>query len=134
MFLKKLTDEEKRAFMVLASNIVLTDDQIDLFEQKVIDGFLEEMGLSTKDFDKDASNKGAVEIFRNSTNATKRAVLIELLSVCFSNDDFDEGQVKHIEEIRAGLGVSQDFVEKASVWVREILELTKAGHLLVEEL
>ena len=134
MFLKKLTDEEKRAFMVLASNIVLTDDQIDLFEQKVIDGFLEEMGLSTKDFDKDASNEVAVGVFRNSSDPTKRAILVELLSVCFSNDDFDEGQAKQLEEIRVGIEVPTEFVEKAKSWVREILDLTKAGHLLVEEL
>jgi hypothetical protein len=131
MFLSKLNDNEKKAFMSLARKLVLTDNQIDEFEQNVIDGFMTEMVLSKSHTDFPAWDNALLTL-ANSANSIKRAVIVELLSVCYANNDFDVEQVKLLDEIRVALGIPTNFTAKAKAWVQKILDVTSQGFNLVE--
>lgn len=130
MFLKKLSDKEAIAFLSLAENIVLTDGEIDQFEDSIMEGFKFEMNVTTEP--EKLPWAEAVGIFETASNTIKRSVVVELLSACFANNDFDKKQVGLVSEVQASFGIPKEFIEEASSWVRDIMELTEKGFNLVE--
>lgn len=130
MFLKKLSDKEAVAFLSLAEKLVLTDEEIDQFEASIMEGFKSEMNVTSEP--EKLPWAEAIEVFNTSSNTIKRAVVVELLSACFVNNDFDQKQVELVSEVQASFGIPKEFIDEASAWVRNIMELTEKGFNLVE--
>jgi len=132
MFLKKLSDKEAIAFLSIAERLVLTDGVIDQFEASIIEGFKLEMNVTNKP--EKLLWAEAIKILEKASNTIKRSVVVELLSACFVNDDFDQKQVELVSEVQASFGIPNEFIDEASAWVRNIMQLTEKGFNLIEGL
>lgn len=130
MFLSRLSEKEKKAFIVLARSISKADGIVEKEEEQLLQVFLKEMDLEEEK--PDFSINDCYLIFNKSSNIVKRAIYVELLSLVISDKVYDQQEKEILNEIKNKLGLSESFVDEAFGWLNDYLKLVTKGFQLVE--
>ena len=134
MFLNLLNNNEKIAFMELAYYAATANGIIDFFEKEMLDSYRKELGVEYigEDFMTKVREIDSCLIqFKDSTAISKKAVYVELLSVCLSDEDFDISEQDFMNRIKRELSLDYSFTEKAFQWTERMMELGKEGTSLI---
>jgi uncharacterized membrane protein YebE (DUF533 family) len=128
MFLKDLTDAEKKAFVCLANKIVVADGVVSAGEKAFMDNLDVELGLpaGTAALPEAESFKVAAAAAPNK----KRAFYVELFSLVAA-DGVDAKEKVCMKEIQTKLGLADAFVTEAEDWLAGYLESMRKGFALV---
>jgi uncharacterized tellurite resistance protein B-like protein len=123
MFLTDLTEEQKNAFHNIAMDLIYSDEILDTNEAKLMTKLDSEMGLSKKETSKNKDQEKLLSAFE--TKKSKAIVILELLMLAYSDDDFNIDESNYIQNIANSLGVSSiDFTEM-KWWARKKTDLDK---------
>ena len=130
MFLSKLSEQEKQAFMVLAKWVSEADGIVKEEETLLLNAFLKEMDLI--EIDSTLTVEDCYLIFSKSSNVIKRAAYIELLSLVIADKKYDKKEEEILSKINNNFGLPEDFIAEAFNWLKAYTELTAKGFQLVD--
>ena len=135
MFLNKLDENEKKAFLALALKIQNIDGQITSGEIRVIKEFCQEMNISS-DLKEKYSLEDIVNVFSKSSVYVKKAVIFEALGLAYADGKLDDKENEIISTIAKSIGLTEDVVEKLDeyilryiVFVEEISEVMESNYI-----
>jgi tellurite resistance protein len=131
MFISVLSESEKQAFLCLAHKVIASDGVIANSETAVFNGLASELRLTN--LESSLSERESYDVFSSSSEAIKRAVYIELLSLAIADGVFDASEKEYMKAILSKLGLPDSFAEKAGKWLSEYFSILKVGINLVEE-
>ena len=121
MFLSSLSLSQKKIFLGLAKEILVADDnQIDHAEEAYLRGLCSEMYLSYTD-EKKVSKTELVKFFPEVD--ARRVILLELLALGFSNQDFHQSQDIFTDEIAKHLNIPIPELRAMEPLVQEHMKL-----------
>lgn len=135
MFLNKLDENEKKAFLALALKIQNIDGKITSGEIRVIKEFCQEMNISS-DLKEKYSLEDIVNVFSKSSVYVKKAVIFEALGLAYADGKLDDKENEIISTIAKSIGLTEDVVEKLDeyilryiVFVEEISEVMESNYI-----
>lgn len=131
MFLRDLTDDQKKAFLVLADKVVHADGNLAEEEKVLIAALTAEMGLaSSVPADMDFASAAAAFSDRKS----KVAVMLELIGIGHADGDFDKDETEIVKEIMRTFRITPVEFEIMSNWVlRQLALVREADELMTAE-
>ncbi|MEN3164105.1 TerB family tellurite resistance protein [Tistrella mobilis] len=131
MFLRDLTDEQKRAFLVLADKVVLADGHLAPEETMLLDTFRAEMDVADVPVPQ-MDLAEAAKIF--DTRKARVSVLFELIALGHADGDFDKDESAVVTEIKRAFGLSLAEFEAMVNWVlRQMALVREASELMAQE-
>jgi uncharacterized membrane protein YebE (DUF533 family) len=130
MFIGWLSDSEKDAFVCLANKIALADGIVTEEETAFLDNMVKEMGGGENGVKLPESE--AFKIAAALDNKGKRSFYVELLSLVMADNSVAPQEKNCMKEIQGKLGLPDNFVNEAEVWLTEYLALVARGYGLIE--
>lgn len=130
MFLKVLTMNEKKAFICIANELMLSNGYIDEQQSQVHRQLLDEMEIQENN--NLPSEEKSFELLRSSKNITKRSIYIELVSLSLADNVLDISEKEYLRKIEKNLGLPDTFTRKAILWYKQYMSTIKEGLELVE--
>ena len=119
MFLSELTEQQKISFSNIALDLIYSDEILDINEAQLMAKLEREMGLANKNIPK---NK---DLQAFDTRKSKAIVILELLMIAYSDEDFNVDESNYIKKIADFLEInSMDFTEM-KWWAKKKSELDK---------
>jgi len=123
MFLSDLTEPQQTAFYDIALGLIYSDDILDINEAQLMAKFKSEMGLSNRKISKNRNIADLLKAF--DTKQSKAILIIELLILANSDDDFNIDENNYIQKIVDTLEINSfDFTEM-KWWVEKKAALDK---------
>lgn len=116
MFLSRLSYKQRKIFLGLAKEILVVDDgEIDKFEEEYLRGLCAEMSLSFSD-ETVIKKEELKEYFFKEQD--KRILLLELIALGYSNENYHDLQNKYTDDICTLLELSTEELDS----VEELLK------------
>jgi tellurite resistance protein len=129
MFLNSLNNEQKEAFLDLALFVAHADGEFSDDEKLIVEQYQLEMETS---YDPNIKGKKVEDIINCFENKRDRnIVLIELMALVHSDDEFCENEQKLIDYIAKTFSISSEQCEKFENWSKSILSVINEGGALV---
>jgi len=121
MFLAELKQEEKTAFLELASLIAKVDHNQSIYEDSILNKYKKEMeiyhykiqGLAMEDI---------LKVFKSERS--KNIVLAEILTLIFSDGVFHDSEKESVQLIKKHFGFNSDEFASYKDWIDKIRELS----------
>ena len=114
MFLSKLNDAEKDAFLGLAREFIRSDERVSGAEVALLQEMCTEMGLDPK---KELANRTRGELFAVfESYASKAACLLELLAMADADSEFGDAERGFIREAAGAFEIPEDDVQAMCAW------------------
>lgn len=130
MFLNRLSNEEKKAFIGLSVYAAMCNGDFHDKEKDMIEEYCKEMGIAFFDAENITSLSEIINLYSKSETATKRIVLMELLGLMYTDGNFDDKEKEFVKKIAQGIGLNQhdiDVQQKVlQKYMAVIEEMTKA--------
>ena len=123
MFLSELTEPQKTAFHNIAMGLIYSDDILDINEANLMANLIREMGLSSKIISKKQNPEEVLEVF--DTKKSKTIVILELLILGNSDDDFNIDENNYIQKIADSLGINSLEFSDMKWWAKKKADLDK---------
>jgi uncharacterized tellurite resistance protein B-like protein len=126
--LSLLSPEEKEDFLELALFVAQSDESLKPEEQHMIRDFREKLDL--KDYK--IANKSFEQILSSleeSSFVSKTSMLLELLSVCISDDKYSRAEQEIIDKLRRRWGVTDEQFVSIVHWLKDKHRILKAEGL-----
>ena len=125
MFLGRLSEKEKNAFLSLSvhasnSNGVFAED-----EKMMIREYCKEMEIPFFDVEKTIPLDKVVELFKESELSIKKIVLLEILGLLYSDGVVDDSEKKFVNEYAKKIGLTKEDVEKQTAAIKEYIHVLK---------
>lgn len=124
MFLHELSPEQRRAFLVLARQVIDADRRLAIQEVERLDRLYVEAGMETEHADAPNAVGDLNHLF--STDRSRVVVLLDLLLVAYADGRLHPRETEAIRDLAARLQVDAGTWEGALDWARRY-------HVLVEE-
>jgi len=123
MFLARLNDEQKKAFLAIAMKIVGADYRLDPEESKMIEQMRYEMGL----FQETDIPRGSIEELAKpfDTHKSQAIVLMEGIALCYSDKEFSGEEQKIMRALAIIFGISEKEATGIEDWVLDFKKLMK---------
>lgn len=106
MFLSALNKNEAIAFVNLISEFAVADHDLCLEEKALIEEACEEMGLADDGLES-MEFEEAIEVFKNSSDRTKRIVYFELTRCGLVDDDYDMEEIEFLNTLSEELKIER---------------------------
>jgi hypothetical protein len=122
MFLNKLSLNQRRVFLGLANRILIIDNSVDGAEISYLHKICAEMSIDLHDgqeFPLETLN----EVFPKDEE--KRLVIIELMALAQSNEEFHEYEKEFIEKVINAFGIDNSIIEEIETLVKEYFAIHK---------
>jgi hypothetical protein len=130
MFLNMLSDDEKRAFALLAEKMIEADGIVVGSEAAALAALEGEMGVSRDD----AARRPVEElasVFQN--RRSKTVVLLELMGLGFSDTHFSVNEQSIVSQAATAMGFSPAELEELEAWVRKYVAVVREAMALIRE-
>lgn len=125
MFLTKLNDAEKEAFLGLARAFIRSDERVSGAEVELLQQMCAEMGLDpTKELE-DRSRAELLAVFESYP--AKAACLLELLAMADADSEFGDEERAFVREASSALGIPEDVVQEMCAWQDRRSDLVQAA-------
>ena len=134
MFLKALSNEEKKSFLDLALRIAKSDEDFSVEERGMIEEYKYEMNL---DYDPESTYLekeplDLIEDFSDSEPATIKKIFIELIGLIMADEKFVESEKAIIKEFMERYNLTDDYLKNVQDWVKKLNVLYQEGVQLIE--
>lgn len=120
MFLAELNQEEKKAFLELASLIANIDHNQTIYEDTILKKYKQEMEMDHYII-KGLTMEDILKVFKNERS--KNIVLTEILTLIFSDGVFHDLERESVRFIKQYFGFNSNEYESFKDWVDKIREL-----------
>ena len=131
MFLNRLNEDEKKAFLNLAHYIARVDEDFSEVEQNYIDSYCQEMQIDNIEFNEDEfSLVDTLEVF--TTKDAQRIVLLEIAGLIYSDDILHSSEERIINIIAKKFDFDSVKLLLYKEWAKTILSVTNQGELLLK--
>ena len=128
MFLHDLSPEQRRAFLVLARQVIDADRRLAIQEVERLDRLYVEAGVPAETADAPGT-VGDLNLLFPSERA-RTVVVLDLLLVAYADGKLDPRETAAIREVAARLGIDAATWEDATDWARRYQALLdEADHL-----
>jgi uncharacterized tellurite resistance protein B-like protein len=122
MFLNNLSLEQRKVFLGLANRILIIDNSVDGAEISYLHRICAEMSLDLHDGE-EYPIETLNEVFQK--NEEKRLVIIELMALAQSNEEFHEYEKEFIEKVINAFGIDDSIIEEMEMLVNEYFAIHK---------
>ncbi len=125
MFLKRLDQIEKEAFVSLAVNAAKANGIVADEEYRMIEEYCEEMGIAFFDANNVKPMEDIIKLFSDSSDQHKKIVVLEIIGLMYADGGYDVEERMFVEKFAYGIGVSNDSVKKSEVTLVKYIDMTK---------
>lgn len=126
MFLHKLNEGEKKAFLELAHYVANASGVVNEAEQEMIDTYDREMGIGLTLGDlEDKSLEAIISAFESESS--KKATFIEAVAIALADGVYDSEERTVIDRLRQAYGFSNEYHEQVKSWLQEFNRIYRAG-------
>ena len=131
MFLNKLKNKEKIAFLELAHSIARSDDDFSDKQKKIIATYCLEMQIDDIKYKKKKYNLDkTLSKFKKDTN--KKIVLLEIMALVYSDNILHKEEKKILDAMIIKFDLNPILVDVYAEWTKSILAITSQGQALLE--
>lgn len=127
MFVNNLNHSQQSALLYLAYEVAKADGDLHELQMGLMDVIKAQCAEDVEE--KEISLNDLPQVF--DTEQVKSYLLLELLGVAHSNNDYDLSEKKLIEQYSEALDVSKDKLEKLEKWVKKQLALMEEVKQLI---
>ena len=111
MFLDKLNDKEKEMFLDLAVYAAQANGVVEETEKNMIMQYCKEMGVAFYDISKLHTLEEIIGVFTKSSKEKKKIVVLELLGLCYADNEFDDVEEAFIKKVSSDIGVKDNIYD-----------------------
>ena len=130
MFLNKLNDQEKSAFLMLAHHVAHSDDEFSNREEQIILGYKLEMAVIGEQYNHaDFNLQDVLKVFESEES--KRIALLELLALVYCDDLFHDAERKVLAIVKETFNISDSYYNLSTSWAKSIVALNQQGYELI---
>ncbi len=131
MFLTKLNEQEKEAFLMLAHHVAHSDDEFNDREQQIILSYKLEMSIiGSKQYSHNDFNlQEILTVFKSEES--KRIVLLELLALVYCDDVFHDEEKRIMSVVKEVFNCPDSYYNICSNWAKSIVALNQQGFELI---
>jgi len=130
MFLNRLEDKEKKAFLKLAQYIIEINESEGEKEEEILLAYSNEMGIKVEEFTiNDFKLEEILLVFQNNTS--RKIALLEIMALIYADNQIDEKEEKFINNICKRFGISREQAKIYEEWTKAILALYNQGELFI---
>ena len=122
MYLNKLNDNEKKAFMAFARLVQGADGNFSEDEEIMIKGYYHEMNLFGEREEK-FSIEELIDIFNGSTIENKKIIIFEAIGLAYADGEYDESEKNTIQRVANGIGITDEIMNKLDDYVLKYIVL-----------
>ncbi len=131
MFLNRLTEEEKVAFLELAHHVARSDNDFSEDQKTIIAKYCMEMQLD--DIVYDASTFDIYDTLdKIQDNRSRKIVLLEIMALIYSDDFLHEEERKVLEKVLEEFDLNYNLSIVYTQWAKSMLALYIQGNALIE--
>ncbi len=131
MFLNILTDRQKQSFLALATKVVMADGEVVPKEHVTLNVRVAEMGGNIKAPPNEIYGEPNFDVF--DTPLAQTIVLLELLVIAYSDDEYHEDEQPIIQQLIDKYGVSGEQLARYESWAKRQSPLSVEGWGLISE-
>lgn len=114
MFLNLLNDRQKQSFLALATKVVMADGEVAPKEHVTLNVRVAEMGGDVKAPPAEIFGEPNFEVF--DTNRAQTIVVLELLVIAYSDQDYHEFERPIIDQLATEFGFSKNEMKLFEDW------------------
>ena len=130
MFLNRLNQEEKVAFLELAHHIARSDNDFSNLQKEIINGYCAEMQISDIEYnDKDFNLETTLS--KVNSSQSQKIILLEVMALIYSDDILHEEEQKILNTMIEKFELSHAIADVYTQWSKSILALTIQGEALL---
>jgi len=126
MFLSSLTNEQKRTFFCLAHDIVVSDGELTISEQVMMEEMRREMNLDPELEAQYLPLEGVEQIF--STKRSRSTVLISLIRLAYADGAFEIEEQFLMRELCTLFEITDEGLLRMDNWVRRLIALEREAN------
>jgi hypothetical protein len=127
MFLSSLTEKQKEAFFCLAHTIVVSDGELSVGEQVMMEDMRREMSLRAEFEPHYLDVDGTQDIF--NTRRSRTIVLISLLRLGYADGAFEIEEQSFLNVLCSAFNISENEFVLVENWVRRLIALEREAHV-----
>ena len=121
MFLEMLNENQKRAFLVLASKVTMADGEDSAEEMEALRTLGREMGI-TAEIDIKAS-LGDIDVAPFDTHKSRVIAALELLRLAYADEYVHEAEVVTVRDICNAMGFPEEWLSTMGEWATRIKQV-----------
>ena len=129
MFLNRLTDTQKKAFLAIAMKIVGADHHLDPKERQLIEGMRYEMGLWVETDIPRGSIEELTKLF--DSRQAQVILMLEAIALAYVDEEFHGEEQKILRAMALICGFSEEDATAMENWVLRFKELGKEAEALM---
>lgn len=131
MFLNRLDNEEKFAFLVLAHYIARSDNDFNEDEKNIIKTYCLEMQMEDIHYDEERFDL-AHTLGKFKNNRSQNIVLMEVMALVYADHFLHQSEKKVIHHMATVFSMSQAQISVSKEWAKSILSLYAQGEAIIE--
>lgn len=131
MFLNLLTDRQKQSFLALATKVVMADGEVVPEENVTLKVRVAEMGGEVKAPPDEIYGAPNFDVF--DTPRAQTIVILELMVLAYSDDEYHEDERPIIDDFIKNFGFSDDQVARFEDWATRQSPLSVEGWTFISE-
>jgi len=126
MFLTSLTCSQKQVFMCLAHNVVVSDGDLSVGEEVMMEDMRREMNLESTFTPKYVDIKGIEEIF--DSKRSRAVAMISLIRLGYADGAFEIEEQCFLRELSNQFAISDHEFGLIDNWVKRLLSLEREAN------
>ncbi len=130
MFLIRLEENEKIAFLELAHHIARSDDDFSDLQKVIINGYCAEMKITDIDYNEKDFNLETT-INKINSSQSQKIILLEVMALIYSDNILHKEEKRILDKMAEKFGVSGAILDVYTQWSKSILALTSQGEALL---
>ncbi|MBD3648524.1 MAG: hypothetical protein HUJ31_13965 [Pseudomonadales bacterium] len=126
MFLSSLNQRQKEAFICLAYNVVVSDGDLTMSEQVMMEEMRREMDLNPTFKARYLDIEGIESIF--DSRRSRAIALISLIRLGYADGAFDIEEQCFLKDLSHAFAISEDEFNLIDNWVRRLMSLEREAN------
>jgi uncharacterized tellurite resistance protein B-like protein len=131
MFLNRLSQEEKGAFLELAHHIARSDNDFSEDQKSIIAKYCMEMQMEDIEYNKDTFDIYTT-LDKIQNPRSRKVILLEIMALIYADDFLHEEERKVLEKILEEFGLNYNLSIVYTQWAKTMLSLYVQGNALIE--
>jgi len=131
MFLNRLSQEEKGAFLELAHHIARSDNDFSEDQKSIIAKYCMEMQMEDIEYNEDTFDIYTT-LDKIQNPRSRKVILLEIMALIYADDFLHEEERKVLEKVLEEFGLNYNLSIVYTQWAKTMLSLYMQGNALIE--
>lgn len=131
MFLNKLSNNEKNAFLKLAHHIARSDDDFSGDQKIIISTYCLEMQMEDIDYNEESFDLEQT-LSKFEAKISQKIALLELMALVYSDNILHDEEKKVLDSMIKKFDFNPVLIDVYAEWTKSILAITAQGQALIE--